>query len=127
MIKRENIISFLRTEWSLFVKLEFPSPKDVLCQARLKLAQRFWRRNFFNCVKVFSLFCNFPQKKGVTLHLNKHKSPSPFIWLNHQRMLCAKIVQIGPVVLEKIFKILQCIFAILAIISNWERVHGLFI
>jgi hypothetical protein len=26
-------------------KLEFPSPKDDLCQVWLKLAQRFWRRS----------------------------------------------------------------------------------
>ena len=39
-----------------------------------------------------------------------------FIWTNlnplHPRRHCAK-VEIGPVVLEKIFKFLQCIFAIL--------------
>ena len=28
-------------------KLESPSSKDALCQVWLKLAQRFWRRNFF--------------------------------------------------------------------------------
>ena len=27
-------------------KFESPSPKDALCQVWLKLAQRFWRRNF---------------------------------------------------------------------------------
>ena len=29
-------------------KLESPSPKDALCQVKLKLAQWFWRRRFFN-------------------------------------------------------------------------------
>ena len=29
-------------------KLESPSPKDALCQVRLKLAQWFWRRSFLN-------------------------------------------------------------------------------
>ena len=37
-------------------KLESPSPKDALCQVWLKLAQLFWRRRFFNFIKVFLLF-----------------------------------------------------------------------
>ena len=36
-------------------KLESHSPKEVLCQVWLKLAQWFWRRRFFNFVNVFSL------------------------------------------------------------------------
>ena len=36
-------------------KLESPSSKDSLCQVWLKLAQWFWRRDFFNFVNVFSL------------------------------------------------------------------------
>ena len=40
-------------------KLEFPSPKDALCQIWLKLAQRFWKRRFLNFVNVFSLFRNY--------------------------------------------------------------------
>ena len=31
----------------LLNKLEFPSPKDTLCQVWLKLAQWFWRRRLF--------------------------------------------------------------------------------
>ena len=59
-------------------KLEFPSPKDALCQVWLKLAQWFWRRRFFNFVNVFSLFRNYlPLEKGGALHLNKLESPSP--------------------------------------------------
>ena len=51
-------------------KVESPSPKDALCQVWLKLAQWFWRRNFFNFFNVFSLFCNYlPLKKA-----------GPFIW-----------------------------------------------
>ena len=58
-------------------KLEFPSPKDALCQIWLKLAQRFWRR-FLNFVNVFSLFHNYlPLKEGGALHLIKLKFPSP--------------------------------------------------
>ena len=45
-------------------KLEFPSPKDALCQVWFKLAQWFWRR-FLNFVNVFSLFRNYvPLEKG---------------------------------------------------------------
>ena len=48
-----------------FKKLDFPLPKDALCQVWLKLAQWFLRRRFFNFVKVFSLFRNyFPLRKG---------------------------------------------------------------
>ena len=36
-------------------QLQSPSPKDALCQVWLKLAKRFWRRNFFNFVNEFSL------------------------------------------------------------------------
>ena len=36
--------------------LESPSPKDALCLVWLKLAQRFWRRRFFNIINVFLLF-----------------------------------------------------------------------
>ena len=38
-------------------KLEFPLPKDDLCQVWLKLVQWFWRRRFFlNPVNVFCYF-----------------------------------------------------------------------
>ena len=67
-------------------KLESPSPKDALCQVRLKLAQWFWRRisKFCQCI---SLFHNYlPLEKGGALHLKKLKSPSPkdalcLVWL----------------------------------------------
>ena len=59
-------------------KLESPLPKDALCQVWLKLAQWFWRRRFFNCINVFSLFCNYlPLEKGGALHLYKLESPLP--------------------------------------------------
>ena len=53
-------------------KLEFPLPKDALCQVWLKLAQWFWRRRILNVLNVFLLFRNYlPFEKGVALHLNK--------------------------------------------------------
>ena len=55
--RKKSIFSFLRIEWSLFVKL---SIGDTLCQVWLKLAQWFWRRRFLNVVNVFSLFRNYP-------------------------------------------------------------------
>ena len=59
-------------------KLESPSPKDALCQVRLKLARWFWRRRFLNFVNVFSLFRNYlPLEKGGALQLNKLESPLP--------------------------------------------------
>ena len=39
-------------------KFEFSSHKDALCQVWLKLAQWFWRRDFFSS-NVFSLFGNY--------------------------------------------------------------------
>ena len=52
--------------------------KDALCQAWLKLAQRFWRRRILNFVNVFSLFRYYlPLEKGRVLHLNKLESPLP--------------------------------------------------
>ena len=66
-------------------KLESSSPKDaLLCQAWLKLAQRFWRRRFFKFVNVFSQFRNY-------LPLEKD-----FIWTKDA--LCFEISQL---VLEK--------------------------
>ena len=61
-------------------KLESPSPKDALCQVWLKLAQWFWRRRFFNFIKVFSLFRNYlplekGREKGRALLLNKLEFP----------------------------------------------------
>ena len=66
-------------------KVEYPSPKDVLCQVWLKLALWFWRRRFLNFVNFFfALFCNY-------LPLNR---AWPFIWINlnpfHPRMFYAK-------------------------------------
>ena len=61
-----------------FEQLESPSPKDALCQVRLKLAQWFWRRRFLNFVNVFSLFRYYlPLEKGGALHLKKHEFASP--------------------------------------------------
>ena len=58
-------------------KLEFPLPKDALCQVWLKLVQWLWTRRFLNLVNVFSLFHNYlPLDKEGTLHLNKLESPS---------------------------------------------------
>ena len=50
-------------------KTEFSSPKDALCQVRLKFAQLFWRRRFFNFFNVFWLFRNY-------LPLGKRQGPS---------------------------------------------------
>ena len=61
-------------------KLEFPSPKDAMCQVWLKFAQWFLRRRFLNFDNVYLLFHNyFPLKKG-----------GPFIWTIFPGILCAK-------------------------------------
>ena len=60
-------------------KLEFPSPKDALCQVWLKLAQWFRRRRFLN-------FC-------YSVIISPWKRAGPFFWINlnplHPRMHCA--------------------------------------
>ena len=53
------------------------------------------------------------------------KRVGPFIWTNlnplHPGILCASLVEIGPVVLEKkIFKSCQCIFTISLLSPLWE-------
>ena len=92
-------------------KLEFPSPKDVLCQVWLKLVQRFWRRRFFTI--SLKHFCFY-------LPLGKKQSPSiEQTWiLLTQGCYVLSLVEISPVVLDK--KIL-CVFAIslLSLLGKW--------
>ena len=84
LIKRKNIkniINFMIIN-VFFIRrnLNPPHPRMLksLCHDWLKLAQWFWRREFFNFVNVFSLFYNYlPLEKGGALHLNKLISPSP--------------------------------------------------
>ena len=67
-------------------KLEYPSPKDALCQVWSKLAKWLLRKRFFNFVNVFLLFRIYLPWNMV----------GPFIWTNlnpftqASRMLCAK-------------------------------------
>ena len=55
-------------------KLDFPSPKDALCQVWLKLVPWFMRRRFLNFVNVFSLhvliFLFISPLKRVTIPLS---------------------------------------------------------
>ena len=91
-----------------------PSPRDTLCNVRLKL---FYRRRFFNFVNVhvYSLFRNYlPLEKGRALHLNKLEFPSPkdalcHVWLKlaqwfWMRRCVPNLLEIDSVVLNRIFK-----------------------
>ena len=81
-------------------KFESPSLKDVL-------AHWFWRRRFLNFVNCFPLFRNcVPLEKWVALHLNRLEFQSP------KDVLCQIWLRFNPLVLDKIFKFRQCIFAI---------------
>ena len=75
------IISYLSPlgKWDHHLnKLEYPSPKNALCQVWMKLAQWFWRRRFLNVINVLSLFRNYlPLEKDQALHLNNLESPLP--------------------------------------------------
>ena len=43
----------LKKDWILLLnKLEFPLPKDALCQVLLKLAKWFWRIRFLNILNI---------------------------------------------------------------------------
>jgi hypothetical protein len=59
-------------------KLEFPHPKDDLCQVCLKLAQWFWRRRFLNdSIPILHFFKNYlPIEEDLALYLNKLEFPS---------------------------------------------------
>ena len=83
--RRKNpIISLLRIEWFLFVKVEYPSLKDVLCQVWLKLALWFWRRRFLKFVNFLLYF----------VIISPWNRTWPLIWINlnplHPRMFYAK-------------------------------------
>ena len=67
----------------------------------VELTLWFWRKGFFIFVNVFFLFRNYlPLEKGGALHLNK---------LNplHTGMLCANLVETGPVVLWNVKSLRQ--------------------
>ena len=102
-------------------KLEFPSPKDALCQIWLKLAQWFWRRRFLNFVNIFSLFHYYLLLEKVgALHLNKLKSPSP------NDALCQVWVKLAQWFWERRFFRYFNYFHYIIILSPWNRA-GLFI
>ena len=108
----------MRIYWFfIWKKIESLSFKDAFCQVRLKLAQWFWRRRFFNFVNIFSLFRNYlPLEKGRALHLKKNLNPL------HPRMLCAKfgwnwLSGSG----EEDFLISSMYFHYFVIISPWKR------
>ena len=65
-------------------------------------------KKFFQITSIyFCYLCYYlPLEKGRALHLNKLESP-----LTKDAFL-PSLVEIGPVVLEKIFKFRQCIFTI---------------
>ena len=86
---------------------KFESQDTLLCQICLKLAQWFWRR-FKNFIKVFSLLLLSPLGKG-----KGHSFEQTWIHFTQGCFVPIKLVEIGPVVLEKkILKFCQCIFAI---------------
>ena len=85
-----------------FNKLDSYWPNDVSWYVWLKLAQWFWRRRFVNFANTYSLFCYYLLfKKGVVLHLDILKSPSPknglyqvwlklVLWFWRKRWKCEK-------------------------------------
>ena len=79
-----------------FYNLDSPLPTlECSVLILLKLAQRFWRRRFLKKFSVISLFHNYVPLEKFWTSLN------PL----YPRTLCAKFVEIGPVVLEEKMKI----------------------
>ena len=96
-------------------RLESPSKNHALCQVWLKFDQWFWRNLFLKVVNLLLLFPNYlPLKKGGALHLNKLE------FLFTQGSSVPSLVEISPVVLEKIFKSCQFIFIISQSSPIWE-------
>ena len=90
-------------------KLESPSYKNSLCQ--VKIGPVVLRKKIHSEFQI-SLFCNYPpppSERGMAHHLNKLES-STHKDLLHTRMFYANLVEIGTVVLKKIFNFLECIF-----------------
>ena len=81
----------------------------------LKLAQLFWGRRFLNSVHVFSLIrYYFHFEKDVVLYLIfKHEFSLP-----KQVRFQPSLVEVGPVILEKISSMY---FQYFVIISSWEK------
>ena len=67
-----SIISLWKIALSLYLwKPAFLLPKFALCQVQLKLDHFFWRRRYFNFVKLYLLFRYYlASEKGVVRHLN---------------------------------------------------------
>ena len=89
-------------------KFEHPFNQDALCHlveigvVVLKIFQKSLM--YFVVLHVYCYY--LPLELGCGLHLNKLESTLP-------KMHYAKLVEIGPVVLEEIFESHQCIFTIL--------------
>ena len=93
-----------------------PFTQGCFVSSLVKLAPWFWRRRFLNFVNVFLLYHNYlPLEKDVALPLNKYESPS-----TKDTLYQLSLVEIGPLVLEKIFKFCQCSFAI-SLLSPLEK------
>ena len=87
-------------------KFESPSLKNALCQVCLKLVQRFWKRRFLNVCNQFFLLLS-PLRKGFGPSFEQI-----YITITHCSFV-PSLVEIGPVVLWKIFLSHQCNFTML--------------
>ena len=105
------LLSPLKEDVTLHFNIfESPLYKDTLCQVWLKLAKWFLRRRFLKVVNVFSLCGKYLPLKNAGPLIEQ-------IWIPFtQEYFVSCLVEIGPAVLEKIFKSCQY-FSIFAIIS----------
>jgi hypothetical protein len=96
-LKKKNSVYFcyylplVRGNFFHLNKLEFPPPKNDLCQVWLEMALWFWKRRFLNDPYPFLNFCDYP-----TLRTR----PGPLIqqkfYSLHPRIMCTKFDWIWP-------------------------------
>ena len=81
--KTPTIISFLRIEWSLFVKPRVPFSQGCFVKILVEIGPVVLEK-IFKIPNVILLFCNYlPFEKGGFPHLKKRESLSPKDTLCH--------------------------------------------
>ena len=106
--RRKTIITFLITEWSLFVKPRVPFTQECFVPSFVEIGPVVLERKFFKfrqCIFAISLLSPFGKRHFPSFE----RTRLPFT----KGCFVPSLVEISPVVREKkIFKFRQCIFAI---------------
>ena len=73
--KKKPIISFLVTEWSLFVKSRVPFTKECFLLSLVEIGPVVLEKNIFKISSVWCIFCYF-------VIISPWKREWPFLWTN---------------------------------------------